>query len=91
MGILERLLKWTSIICMNFLVRRSTTNQKDLQSISIFKNIYLSTLNDLNPVEQQEGPWYEEYLRKPSPRLQLLFILACISDVKGGKNTRLDA
>ena len=32
---------------MNFSVRRLTTNQQDLQNISIFKNIYQSTLNDL--------------------------------------------
>ena len=38
-------------------------HQPDLQSISILNNIYLSTLNDLNLVEQQEGPCYEEYLK----------------------------
>lgn len=32
---------------MSFSVRRLTTNQQDLQNISIFKNIYQSTLNDL--------------------------------------------
>lgn len=57
MGIeLERLLKMDEHHRTSFSVRRLTTNQQDLQSISIFKNIYLSTLNDLNPVEQQEGP-----------------------------------
>lgn len=57
MGIeLERLLKMDEHHCMNFSVLRQTTNQQDLQSICIFKNIYQSTLNDLNPVEQQEGP-----------------------------------
>ena len=48
---------------MNFSVQILIMHQPDLQSISILKNIYLSTLNDLNLVEQQEGPCYEEYLK----------------------------
>ena len=46
---------------MNFLVQILIMKQSGLQSISILKDIYLNTLNDLNPVEQQEGPCYEEY------------------------------
>ena len=88
MGIeLERLLKMDEHHLHELFGTGDTqTNQQDLQSISIFKNIYLSTLNDLNPVEQQEGPCMRRLRNRPQGYSYCSFCLYLRRE-KGGKNT----